>query len=117
MESLFQDISKTDLSGNGGSDDELDAVVTWLESRAAVRGGAETFYGAALRKTLNEVPDGPRTGGWGFNQLEKTEKTYVGTKLEIVLRTALELDRAFPMDLEIEGVPVDIKWSMQSVSQ
>lgn len=117
MESLFQDISEPDRSRNDGRDGELDAVVAWLESRASVKGGGEPFYGAALRKTLDEVLDGPRTGRWDFDQLEKTEKTYVGTKLEIVLRTALELDRAFPMDLEIEGVPVDIKWSMLSVWQ
>lgn len=117
MASLFHDIAAADLSGNAQRDAELDSVVGWLKIKASAKAGDEAFYGAALRKTLDEVLDGPRTGRWDFDQLEKTEKTYVGTKLEIVLRTALELERAFPMDLEIEGVPVDIKWSMVSVWQ
>jgi hypothetical protein len=74
---------------------------------------AEVF-GRAIRQSIDEVLDGPRTGRWSFDQLEKTEKTYVGTKLEIVLRTALGLERGAVLDLELEGEPVDIKWAMGS---
>lgn len=116
VEHPLQEISESDLSG-ADRDDELESVVAWLESKASTTGGTERFFGAVVRQTLDEVLDGPRTGRWDFDQLEKTEKTYVGTKLEIIVRSALELERAFPMDLEIEGVPVDIKWSMQSVWQ
>ena len=66
---------------------------------------------------MDEVLDGPRTGRWDYTQLEKTEKTYVGTKLEIVARTELGLERANFMDLEIEGEPVDVKWSGTSAWQ
>jgi hypothetical protein len=73
-----------------------------------------TLFGRAIRRSIDEVLDGPRTGRWDFFQLEKTEKTYVGTKIEIVVRTALGLERGPNLDLEIEGNDVDIKWAMKS---
>lgn len=96
----------------GGPDPELDAV----EARLRALGGPDpaTRYGTAIRRSINEVLDGPRTGRWDFGQLEKTEKTYVGTKLEIVVRVALGLERGPVLDLDIDGVPVDIKWAMDS---
>jgi hypothetical protein len=88
------------------------AVVEVFRSTAGV--DPAKVFGNAIRRSIDEVLDGPRTGRWSFDQLEKTEKTYVGTKLEIVLRTALGLDRGPVLDLEIEGEPVDIKWAMNS---
>ena len=41
-------------------------------------------------------------------------KTYVGTKVEIVVRDALRLERGSTLDLEIEGHHVDTKWAMNS---
>jgi hypothetical protein len=76
-----------------------------------------SFFGKVIRKSVDEVLDGPRTGRWDFEQLEKTEQTYVGTKLEIVARTELGLEQASFMDLDIEGFPVDIKWSKTSAWQ
>lgn len=72
------------------------------------------LFGDAIRQSIDEVLDGPRTGRWDFAQLEKTEKTYVGTKLEIVVRTALGLERGTKLDLEIESEAVDVKWAMNS---
>lgn len=93
-------------------DPGLETVVTWLTDRAGDDPAA--YFGRIIRQSIDEVLDGPRTGRWSFDQLEKTEKTYVGTKLEIVLRTVLGLQHAGLMDLEIEGEPVDIKWAMAS---
>lgn len=73
-----------------------------------------SLFGLAIRQSIDEVLDGPRTGRWDFFQLEKTEKTYVGTKVEIVVRTALGLERGPRLDLEVEGHDVDIKWAMKS---
>jgi hypothetical protein len=72
------------------------------------------LFGGAIRQSIDEVLDGPRTGRWDFFQLEKTEKTYVGTKVEIVVRTALKLEPGPKLDLEIEGHDLDIKWAMNS---
>lgn len=92
-------------------DPSLDEVIAWFHSRVPE---PERFFGQLVRKGLDEVLDGPRTGRWDFDQLEKTEKTYVGTKLEILVRSALGLERGTLMDLEIAGYPVDIKWAMDS---
>lgn len=75
------------------------------------------LFGRAIRQSIDEVLDGPRTGRWDFAQLEKTEKTYVGTKLEIVVRTSLGLERGSRLDLEIEGHNIDTKWAMKSTWQ
>lgn len=93
-------------------DPELDVVEARLRELSGPDPGAR--YGIAIRQSIDEVLDGPRTGRWDFVQLEKTEKTYVGTKLEIVVRAALGLERGSVLDLDIAGVPVDIKWAMDS---
>lgn len=68
--------------------------------------------GRALRKSFDEVIDGPRTGRYCIEQLEKTEKTYIGTKVEIVLRNELELARGEILDNQILGHEVDTKFSI-----
>jgi len=90
-------------------------VATWLLVHTA--NDPASFFGKVVRKSIDEVLDGPRTGRWDYERLEKTEKTYVGTKLEIVARTGLGLEPASFMDLDIEGFPVDIKWSKTSAWQ
>jgi len=68
--------------------------------------------GNALRKSFDEVIDGPRTGRYSKDQLEKTEKTYIGTKVEIVLRAELELERGQVLDNRIQDHEVDTKFSL-----
>lgn len=102
------------MNSSAGLDPDLHAVVAWLSNKVP---DPEVFFGRIIRQSIDEVLDGPRTGRWGFDQLEKTEKTYVGTKLEIVLRTALGLERGTKLDLVIEGRQVDVKWAMTSAWQ
>jgi hypothetical protein len=61
-----------------------------------------------FRQALNEVIDTPRTGRITLDELEKTEKTYIGTKIEILLRDLLDLPKG-KLDLLINGKDVDIK--------
>lgn len=68
--------------------------------------------GRAIRKSFDEVIDGPRTGRFRIEQLEKTEKTYIGTKVEIVLRAELELQRGHVLDNLILGHEVDTKFTV-----
>ena len=70
--------------------------------------------GRAIRKSFDEVIDGPRTGRYRLEQLEKTEKTYIGTKVEIVLRAELALDRGHVLDNLIVGREVDTKFTVGS---
>jgi hypothetical protein len=68
-------------------------------------------FGEAIRRAIDEVLDGPRTGRFLVSQLEPTEKTYIGTKVEIVVRSALGLKREGPLDTLVAGHTLDIKWS------
>lgn len=70
------------------------------------------FFAKQTRQALDEVIDGPRTGRWTIDQLSKTEKTYVGTKVEILVRAALGVAFGTRSDCVINGIETDIKWSM-----
>ncbi|WP_082923999.1 NaeI family type II restriction endonuclease [Dietzia sp. 111N12-1] len=65
----------------------------------------------ALREALDQVYDGRRTGRWDFTQLSKTEKTHIGTLVEIWLQREFEFDDGLDLDFSIAGVDVDCKWS------
>ena len=62
-----------------------------------------------FRSAIDEVIDTARTGRFFFSQLEKTEKTYLGTKFEILLRDWLHVPRGIVLDLLIGGREVDVK--------
>lgn len=77
-------------------------------------GGARISY--ALREALDQVYDGRRTGRWDFTQLSKTEKTHIGTLVEIWLQREFEFEDGDELDFKIAGVDVDCKWSMNLYS-
>ena len=62
-----------------------------------------------FRSAIDEVIDTARTGRYFFSQLEKTEKTYLGTKFEILLRDWLQVPRGVLLDLLIGDREVDVK--------
>lgn len=68
--------------------------------------------GYALREALDQIYDGQRTGRWDYTQLSKTEKTHVGTLVEIWLQREFEFDDGEELDFSISGVDVDCKWSL-----
>lgn len=69
----------------------------------------ESVCGNLLRAALDEVIDMPRTGRFSLDQLEKTEKTYIGTKVEIIFRDIFKLQKGNKLDLLIDGLEVDVK--------
>jgi len=74
-------------------------------------GGVERLrmeFPSLIRRAIDEVIDTPRTKRLKLSQLEKTEKTYIGTKIEILLRDFLGLPKGL-LDLEVDGMDVDIK--------
>lgn len=91
-----------------GSDPDLAAVADWFRTQPDF----ESRFGLVLRRSFNEVLDGARTGRYDVVDLEKTEKTYIGTKVEIVVRSEFELVKSHPMDYVIEGRQVDAKFSL-----
>lgn len=71
-------------------------------------------YHSLIRQALDEVIDTARTGRKLVKELEKTEKTYIGTKIEIMLRNQLGLKKGSKLDLIVEGIEVDVKFSLTS---
>ena len=71
-------------------------------------------FGDAIRQSFDEVFDGQRTGRYSLTQLSKVEKTYIGTKVEIVIQAAFRLQRGNRMDYLVDGEEVDAKWSIKS---
>ncbi|MBB1396479.1 NaeI family type II restriction endonuclease [Pseudoalteromonas sp. SG44-8] len=69
----------------------------------------EVIIGDILRSSLDEVIDMPRTNRFSLQELEKTEKTYIGTKVEIVFRDTFLLNKGKKLDLLVEGKEVDVK--------
>jgi hypothetical protein len=65
-----------------------------------------------IRTAIDEVIDAPRTNRFTLGEIEKTEKTYLGTKIEILLRSHLGLPKGQKLDLNIDGTEVDIKNTM-----
>ena len=64
---------------------------------------------ALLRQAFDEVIDSKRSGRFTFEELEKTEKTYLGTKIEILLRNFLKFEKGGKLDLRIDDIEVDVK--------
>ena len=114
--SLPTDALQPGLFGGGWeqvpADPSVRLVADWVKGEAHRQGKPLSgLFATSIRRAIDEVIDGPRTGRWAISQLEKTEKTYIGTKIEIVVRASLNLERQKPLDTWIAGVPVDIKWS------
>lgn len=91
------------------NDIELQQVYNWFHNF----NNFNLKVGSALRQALDEVIDGVRTGRWKVELLEKTEKTYIGTKVEIILRDLFSLPRGEKLDIRVNGSEVDIKWTIR----
>jgi hypothetical protein len=64
-----------------------------------------------LRDSLDELLDGQRTGRWCYQHLMKTEKTYLGTAIEINLTLEFEVAEGDDLDWRIADTDVDCKFS------
>ncbi len=96
------------MTATTGEDPELDAVEAALyEFDPDGNQVAEV-----LRDTFDQLYDGQHTGRWNFNQLHKTEKTHMGTLVEINLHRKFDFDDGVDMDYRIADVDVDCKYSM-----
>ena len=106
-------MSQRELPLGDAADADLNAVVGWIEAQS----DAEVRIGDVIRRTIDEVLDGPRTGRFLYEDLANSEKTYTGTKLEILLREEFKLARGpapKQLDFDIAGVAVDCKFSQST---
>jgi hypothetical protein len=91
-----------------GDDPELEAVQAQLHALDP----AGVQVAEVLRDTLDQIYDGQHTGRWSYDQLHKTEKTHVGTLVEINLHRRFSFTDGVVTDYRIAGVEVDCKYSM-----
>jgi Restriction endonuclease NaeI len=91
--------------------DHTDLAALETDLLLAVRGKElfEEKLRSFFRSAIDEVIDTARTGRYFLSDLEKTEKTYLGTKFEILLRDWLQVPKGVVLDLLIGGREVDVK--------
>lgn len=87
--------------------DDLAPFVEWFHNQPEAR---ERFRWA-LRDSLDELLDGQRTGRWAYQHLTKTEKTYLGTAVEVNLTKDFDIDNGSDLDWSIAGLDIDCKFS------
>lgn len=87
--------------------DDLAPFVAWFHSQPEAR---ERFRWA-LRDSLDELLDGQRTGRWAYQHLTKTERTYLGTAVEVNLTKEFDIDNGADLDWSIAGLDIDCKFS------
>ncbi|GAW41305.1 Type-2 restriction enzyme NaeI [Brevundimonas sp. SH203] len=74
--------------------------------------GIEGATAQLIRRAVDEVIDAPRTKRLVLAECEKTEKTYLGTKIEILFRDAIGQPKGEFLDLNLGGIDTDIKHSI-----
>jgi hypothetical protein len=87
--------------------DDLATIANWFERQPDSR---ERFRWA-LRDSLDELLDGQRTGRWAYQHLSKTEKTYLGTAVEVNLTKEFEIPNGKDLDWRISNIDLDCKFS------
>jgi hypothetical protein len=87
--------------------DDLAPFVEWFNNQPEAR---ERFRWA-LRDSLDELLDGQRTGRWAYQHLTKTEKTYLGTAVEVNLTKDFDIANGADLDWSIAGLDIDCKFS------
>lgn len=91
----------------------LTAIADEITKRAGGEEALAAKFSAMLRQCVDDVIMTPKTGRRSYDELEKTEKTYIGTRVEIELRAMLKLPKG-KLDTVILEQDVDIKNTMGS---
>ena len=95
-------------------DPDLDRVAAWWRAQRE----SPLRIGDVLRRSFDEVLDGQRTGRFRYEDLRNSEKTYTGTKVEILLADEFDLVRpqhgGGQLDYVIDGIDVDCKFSQDT---
>lgn len=97
-----------DTAPASGMDPELDAVEAELYRLDPIGDRVATV----LRDTLDQLYDGQHTGRWRFKDLHKTEKTHMGTLVEINLHREFDFADGDATDYRIADIEIDCKYSM-----
>ena len=71
-------------------------------------------FAQTLRRTYDQTYDGVNTGRYRPDQLRKTERTHLGSLVEINLQREFGFEDGVDLDFKIAGTDVDCKWSKSS---
>lgn len=88
-----------------------DPVLTSLVSEILSLDPDGYLFAMIIRDTIDQLLDGRRTGRWDYNDLYKTEKTHLGTLLEINLQKYFQFEDGDATDYRINGTQIDCKFS------
>jgi hypothetical protein len=91
----------------------LKSIGDEIDARAGGRAALCDRLPVLLRDCIDDVLKTPKTGRISYAQLEKTEKTHIGTCVEIELRDFLGVPKG-KLDTVIAGYDTDIKHTMGS---
>lgn len=98
--------------GQGHGDHErLLKLETEIVRRLGGLKGVQRDIPMLFRDCIDDVMQTAKTGRRSYAELEKTEKTYIGTRIEIGLRALLGVPRR-KLDLLLLGEDVDVKHTM-----
>lgn len=90
-----------------GQDVEVERIADWLAEKSRV-----PSIGTAIRSAFDFVIDGARTRRFSIDELETSEKIYIGNRVEHAILHELDLPKCPPLDTKILGLPIDIKFSL-----
>jgi hypothetical protein len=90
----------------------LSTIADFLIARLNSKQDLIETVGVIIRASIDSVIDTPRTSRRGIDDLEKTEKTYLGTRVEILLRHKLGVQKG-ELDLDINGIDTDVKFTVR----
>lgn len=93
--------------------DTLHEIAEELFRRVGGHAELSAWFPKMLRDAVDEVVDTPRTRRRSYDELEKTEKTYLGTKIEILTRARLGLPKG-RLDFVILNHDVDLKFTINN---
>ena len=99
------------MSKNNGaalSDARLEKVFKYLSEMENLK----EKVGRAMREAIDLVLAGRYTKRYSINQLDKTEKTYIGTAVQFGIQKWLQLESGQKLDTVICDEDVDIKFSI-----
>lgn len=95
------------LSSSPNQDEEIEAVKATLYTMDP----DGQHMAAVIRSTYDQLLDGRRMGRWDYMQLHKTEKTHMGTLVEINIYKDFGLTEGEVADYLIDGIEVDCKYA------
>lgn len=87
---------------------ELKRIADIIISKAGGRQRLEVEFPLMVREVIDSIIDPARTGRTRFSDLVNVEKTFIGLRLEHVIRDMIDVPSGL-RDLVIDGMDVDVK--------